>query len=287
MASQASMRAVYVRPHGQLRCPAPGTLPLPGPRRSWLPADETTDRPEPEEGHLLVGETRLYWRRLGVGHPIVVLHGGPDFDHNYLLPEMDRLAAFFRLIYYDQRGRGLSGEGVQAKDVTISSEIEDLDALTDRLGLGSFALLGHSWGGFLAMEYAIRHPGRISHLILMNTAPASHRGLLLTRQHLAEVRPGEAEEMAALASTERYLSGDLETDAEYYRLHFRAGLPRPEHLDLLVPRLRANLTEEGVRKARAIEQRLYEQTWWSPDYDLLPTLGGLDIPTLVLHGEKD
>jgi len=61
------------------------------------------------------------------GALIVVLHGGPDFDHTYLLPDMDRLADSFRLIYYDQRGRGKSGDGVRAEDVTLASGIEDLD----------------------------------------------------------------------------------------------------------------------------------------------------------------
>jgi proline iminopeptidase len=50
----------------------------------------------------------LFCRDVGEGPPILVLHGGPDFDHAYLLPELDRLADSFRLLYYDQRGRGRS-----------------------------------------------------------------------------------------------------------------------------------------------------------------------------------
>jgi proline iminopeptidase len=56
-----------------------------------------------------------------------VLHGGPDFDHSYLLPDLDRLSDSFRLIYYDQRGRGRSADGVRAEDVTLASDIADLD----------------------------------------------------------------------------------------------------------------------------------------------------------------
>ena len=51
------------------------------------------------EGHVQVGPARLYCRVVGQGPPIVVLHGGPDFDHTYLLPELDRLAGAFRLVY--------------------------------------------------------------------------------------------------------------------------------------------------------------------------------------------
>jgi proline iminopeptidase len=126
-----------------------------------------------DEGHVPVDGARLYYRTVGQGPPIVVLHGGPDFDHYYLLPELDRLAETFQLVYYDQRGRGRSAEGVAPDDVGIESEVADLDGVRRHFGFYTIAVLGHSWGGLLAMEYASRHPGRVSHLILMNSAPAS------------------------------------------------------------------------------------------------------------------
>jgi proline iminopeptidase len=95
---------------------------------------------------------------VGEGHPVFVLHGGPSFDHNYLLPDMDRLAGTLRVIYYAQRGRGLSADGVEPGDVTMESEVEDLDAIRRSLGLDAVALIGHSWGGLLAMYYAIAYP---------------------------------------------------------------------------------------------------------------------------------
>jgi proline iminopeptidase len=77
-------------------------------------------------------------------------------------PEMDRLAASFRRVYYDQRGHGRSAGDVQPEDVSLASEIDDLDAVRRHFGFGSVAVLGHSWGGVLAMEYATRHPERLS-----------------------------------------------------------------------------------------------------------------------------
>jgi len=67
-----------------------------------------SDQPAPLDGYLPVENARLYYRAIGQGQPILLLHGGPDFDHNYFLPDMDRLSDSFRLIYYDQRGRGKS-----------------------------------------------------------------------------------------------------------------------------------------------------------------------------------
>jgi len=240
------------------------------------------------EGFFPVNGAQLYYRDTGQGQTIVVIHGGPDFDHHYLLPDLDPLSDAFRLIYYDQRGRGRSGWGVQPEDVTLESEISDLESLREYFQLESVAVLGHSWGGLLAMEYAIRHADRISHLLLMNTAPASRADYLVLRQALARKRsPGDSEKMEALLSTDQYAKGDLETDAEYYRFHFRPTVRRPELLEWVVQSLRVGMTAERVVKARAIEDRLYEQTWMLSNYDLLPQLAQLHIPALVIHSEYD
>lgn len=239
-------------------------------------------------GQVRVGPARLYCRVVGEGPPLVVLHGGPDFDHTYLLPELDGLADAFRLVYYDQRGRGRSAEGVEPTDVSIESEIADLDGLRDALGYESVALLGHSWGGVLAMEYATRHPDRVSHLILLNSAPASGEGALLMREHFRRARPdGDVERMEEIASSPAYRSGDADTEAAYYRIHFRIALRRREQVDEVVGRLRPHFTDDGIVLARAIEDRLYDDTWNRAGYDLLPRLRTLEAPALVLHGEDD
>jgi proline iminopeptidase len=231
----------------------------------------------------------LYCRDVGVGHTIVVVHGGPDFDHCYLLPELDRLADSFRLVYYDQRGRGRSAEGVRPQDVTIRSEVEDLDRVRNHFGLESVAVLGHSWGGVVAMSYAIRHSDRVSHLLLLDTAPASAGDWRQLRESLVERRPAEDRaEMERIAASDAFQRGDRQADAAYNRNHFRMTLRQPELLEALVARLRSDsYTEEGVLLARAIEHRLYEETSGSPEWDLFPALRALDLPTLLLHGEHD
>ena len=240
------------------------------------------------DGYVQVGPARLYCRVVGEGPPIVVLHGGPDFDHTYLLPELDGLADAFRLVYYDQRGRGRSAEGVEPSEVSIESEVADLDGLRDTLGFESVAVLGHSWGGLLAMEYATRHPDRVSHLVLLNSAPASGEDALLMREHFRGARPdGDVGRMEKIASSAAYRAGDVEAEAAYYRIHFRIALRSPEQVDEVVGRLRLHFTEEGVLTARAIEERLYDDTWNTAGYDLLPKLRSLQVPALVLHGEDD
>lgn len=242
----------------------------------------------PREGYIPVEHAELYIREIGQGQPILILHGGPDFDHTYFLPELDRLADAFRLIYYDQRGRGRSAKNVQPEDVTIESEVADLERLREYFQLGSVALLGHSWGAVLAMEYATRHPQRVSHLVLMNTAPASQSDYMLLRQDRRARAPDDIAQLKAMAASDAgYQEGDPEAVAAYYRIHFRAALQRPEHHEKIIQRLRASFTQEGIRKSRAIEERLMHETWRLNDYDLLPRLRQLHIPTLVMHGEYD
>ncbi len=86
-------------------------------RPSYLTVNAVSGLGQPvaRSGYLSINGVELYVREVGAGQPVIVLHGGPDFDHNYLLPEMDRLAGSCRLIYYDQRGRGRSAGRGQAR----------------------------------------------------------------------------------------------------------------------------------------------------------------------------
>jgi proline iminopeptidase len=244
----------------------------------------------PRESRIPVGKTWLYSREIGDGQPVIVLHGGPDFDQGYLLPELDRLADGFRLIYYDQRGRGRSAEGVEPKDVTMSSDVEDLDRVRQHYQLDSSALLGHSWGAVLALEYALRYPGRVSHLILMNPAPASASDLSAFRKAYAEKLGPDMDRQRQIVAGPAYRSGDPQAVTERYRLHFKPALERPEDYEKLMAAMRAAFIrqgKEGIVKARAVEDRLMADTWEREGYDLLPGLSRLAVPTLVISGDHD
>jgi len=247
----------------------------------------TDSRRPVREGFFPVAGAQLYFREVGDGAPLVVLHGGPDFNQRYLLPELDQLGQFFRLIYYDQRGRGKSSPGVNAEDVTIESEVDDLDRLRQHLDVNVLALLGHSWGCILAMEYAVRRPNQVAQLVLSNSAPASHRDRALFRSDREAHHPDILARMRAVASTREYLAGDVEAEAQYYRAHFSAALHLPELVDVVVRRLRLDFAPNDIVKARAIEDRLYRQTWDSPDYDLLTDLRQRSARTLLIHGDRD
>ena len=233
----------------------------------------------------------LYCREVGVGTAMIVLHGGPDFDISYLLPELDRLSDTFHLIYYDQRGRGRSADYVKPEDVSLESEMADLDEVREHFHLERVVLLGHSWGAVLALEYALRHPERVSRLVLMDPAPASAADINRFRQERVEKWPVLMELRKAITDTTAYKEGEPDAVVAYYRVHFKPALARSEDYEKLILRMQARFIEqgkEGILKSRAVEERLVNQTWASPNgYDLHPKLKGLNIPALVITGDHD
>jgi len=100
---------------------------------------------------------------------LVVLHGGPGFDHQRLRPDLDPLADTAQLLYLDHRGNGRSQPSAPTT-WTLDHWADDLRALCDTLGIEKPIVLGNSFGGLVAMAYLIRHPGHAGGAILSSTA---------------------------------------------------------------------------------------------------------------------
>lgn len=136
-------------------------------------AEELTIIPQVKEDFVSVKDGKLFYRAVGNGLPLIVLHGGPGLSQDYLLPQLYKLAENNLVIFYDQRGSGKSLETkLDEKHININQFVEDLETLRTSLGFDKFILMGHSWGGLLAMQYAIDHQENLIGLILLNTAPA-------------------------------------------------------------------------------------------------------------------
>jgi proline iminopeptidase len=155
----------------------------------------------------------LYTRRIGGGPPVVVLHGGPGAHHDYLLPQYDLLARRRTLLYYDQRGGGRSPI---ARDMPAGwrEHVADLEALRERWRLDRVTVLGYSWGGLLAVLYALEHPDRIERLALVCPAPVTAEWRTDFQRRLA-ARAANPWIVAARADLQT--SGLRENDPEKYR----------------------------------------------------------------------
>lgn len=118
--------------------------------------------------------TRIHFEVVGKGarSPILAINGGPGFSHTYLhlSGAWEELAHRGPVVFYDQRGTGRSQELSQGRTSTLQDNIDDLEALRRHLNYEKVTLLGHSWGGYLAMAYAAQHPDRLDSLVLVGTA---------------------------------------------------------------------------------------------------------------------
>jgi len=222
----------------------------------------------------------LFTRQIGSGPLVVVLHGGPGAQHDYLLPQYDRLARDRALFYYDQRGGGKSPVDREVP-VGWREHVADLEGLRAHLGLERLTLCGYSWGGLLAVLYLLEHPDRVDRLALVS--PAS-----ITAHDRAEFERRFAERMSApeiVAAREALrASGLRERDpAAYQRRAF----------ELSVAGYFRNVADAARLTPFRVTARTQHAVWGSlGDFDLRPRLRDLPSrfplpPSLVLHGSFD
>ena len=115
-------------------------------------------------------QTKLSIREFGVGSPIVLLAGGPGLNTDYLKPVWENLRSNFRCIVLDQRGTPNSFvSSVDSVSMSMHNYLNDIATLQEHLNLEQIVIVGHSWGGMLAMEYAAHQPKKVSKLILIGS----------------------------------------------------------------------------------------------------------------------
>ncbi len=119
-----------------------------------------------------VNGAELSYESLGSGRPVLMMHGGLGLSHDYLRPYFDRLAESNTVVFYDHFGNGRSGRPEDFADLTFDRLTSDAAALMSALGHETFTLVGHSYGSFVAQEFAARHGDRLDGLVLVDAVPA-------------------------------------------------------------------------------------------------------------------
>jgi proline iminopeptidase len=232
------------------------------------------------EGHLDVNGTRLFFKTMGEGDPIVVLHGGPGFDHRQFLPYIWQLATEHQVILYDQRGTGLSSGPVDAASINIDTFVADLDGIRQAFGIDHMNLVGHSWGGILAQYYAIRHPDRLKSLVLCSTTASASAFAEMRANYEVARRPEDAELLGEIYDSEAYKNGDPETVERFWRIYFK-----PYFADQnLVDKLDLHFEQNTIKNSSAVAGFILKSIG---EFDLHQDLRGIRCPTLILHGDSD
>jgi len=104
---------------------------------------------------------------------VLLLHGGPGADHSDFLPALEPLAGRCQLVLIDERGSGRSERLADPEGYTLDNMVKDIERLRKHFGFPRLVVLGHSFGGILAQAYAVRHPNRISGLVLAGTGSSA------------------------------------------------------------------------------------------------------------------
>lgn len=225
------------------------------------------------QGLMSLPDGRIFYEVIGSGEPIVVIHGGPGLDHNYLSGNA--------LVYYDQRGTGRSEATLDSTGINIDAFVRDIDQLREVLGYDRITILAHSFGGLIGLRYAMAHPDRTRALVLMNSVEPGSRWRTLTRvRQLAARTEADSVELAELVASEGFQERAAPVVSQIYRVSFRGTFRNRARVDELNLALSSRTARDGQDVARLLGMSLGEVDWWDE-------LGTLDVPTLVVHGRHD
>ena len=238
-----------------------------------------------------LGEFQVWTKRTGHNPDValLLLHGGPGATHEYFLSCDSYLpAAGIEYHYYDQLGSGLSSVPHDASLWTIERFVDEVEQVRQALGLGAenFFLLGHSWGGVLAIEYALKYQRHLKGLIISNMMSS----IAAYNDYARDVLMPPMDQ-AALAEIKAFeASGD--TDNPRYEELLMAQ--HYEHHVLRLPA--AQWPEPVVRSFAHINKEIYVPLQGPSelgasglllDWDRTPDLGEITVPALVIGAEYD
>lgn len=230
------------------------------------------DQPAFKELKAKASDVTLHVRMAGEpmsGNVIIAINGGPGLSSRYML-NLEQLAGHgFAVMTYDQRGMGLSTSPPESdSSYTLHKYVEDLEAVRKTVGVDRVHLLGHSWGGIVAMRYATVHPGRVRSLILVGSGPPTWEGVMKANIALGQ-RIQRLQEKGTIpkdiqpGDTKAILPAYFSDPTFWFSPDDRGGAP--EYNNTV-----NSLTMSALR-----------------GFDITADIAGINLPVLILMGQDD
>lgn len=225
----------------------------------------------------------LFVQVMGEGYPLVLMHGGPGLDHSTLLP-LQPCADRFTLVFYDHRCNGRS-DGAAVSSMTWENLTADAEALRQTLGFDRWAVLGHSFGGMVALEYALRYPQHLSHLVLMDTGGDAR----WAHDNAPELLAKRGYSPAIVQTARRFYSGQLTPDEVLPSALKLISAYLYHSSPLYHPRLLALAMRVGLGPPMKMrpEAHVFGFKELLAGWTVMDRLDEIKVPTLVLAGRHD
>jgi len=240
------------------------------------------------EGFVPFRGLRTWYESFGDGRdgrlPLVVLHGGPGATHQYLEPLRDLATSGRRVIFYDQIGCGRSDRPTDPDFFTVQTFVDELDALRAHLDLERVHVLGQSWGGMLAMEYALTHPRGLASIVVADS-PASMPLWVREANRLRDALPPDVER--ALREHEAAGTTDDPAYAAACEVFYRRHVCRLEPWPDCVNDAMASLAADGFVYHVMNGPSEFHCIGTLKDWDITARLPEIDVPALLLSGRYD
>lgn len=219
----------------------------------------------------------LFVKVIGNGYPLVLMHGGPGLDYSTLL-SLQPLADQYSLVFYDHRCNGQS-EGAELLSMTWENLTTDAEALRQALGFDKWAVLGHSFGGNVALEYALRYPQSLSQLILMDTGGDQW----WVNQNGPEILARRGFSASAVQAARRFYNGQM-TTKEYLSLFMKFNRGYFYHDNEL--KIIQQMLTGHMPKVR-YDTLIFAYTQLLKGWSVMDRLAEIKVPTLVIAGRYD
>jgi pimeloyl-ACP methyl ester carboxylesterase len=219
----------------------------------------------------------LFVEVIGQGYPLLLMHGGPGNDHLTMQP-FQPCADHFTLVFYDHRCNGRS-EGAPVSSMTWENLTADADALRRVLGFQKWAVLGHSFGGMVALEYGLRYPHSLSHLMLVDTGG----DIWWAQQNAPLILAKRGHSLGTVKTAQRFFTGQI-TPSEMVPSMMKLIGAYYHHAG---PLLVAHETIMGMRMKSRPDAFIFAFSQLLKGWSVMDRLSEIKVPALVMAGRDD
>ena len=240
------------------------------------------------EGYKTINGTKLYFKVLaqpyrsktGKGDPLLIIHGGPGFNHAYFLPHLKNLSKWFTLIFYDQRASGRSA--IPAQDsISLKFFVDDIEAIRKVFSLDKLLILSHSWGAIPAVQYARNYPDRVKGMIFCNPVALSkeYDGIVFDAQRSKSSSRDSTNRSIVIGSPD-FKAGKADAYRKLMLLSFQHSFSDIANLSKLKFELQDNYKDASRMLYIGLSKDL-------TNYNYYNTVQRFRFPALILHGRGD